>query len=58
MLNQLAAYFTKMFDSFQQPQTYQSELERYIVSKNPQTTHDVDYWTKQYDKKQNERGLV
>lgn len=28
-----------------------SQLEEYIISKNPQSACDVDYWTKQYSSK-------
>jgi hypothetical protein len=31
-----------------------SDLESYILSKNPQTTGDVDFWTAEYD---NERRI-
>lgn len=36
------------------PESYQSELEAYIASKNPQTQADVDHWLAEYD---NERRL-
>lgn len=26
-----------------------SDLEQYILSKNPQTNEDVEYWTRMYD---------
>ena len=48
----------KMFKRVEQSGTYGSELEAYIVSKNPQSTYDVEYWTNQFDKKQNERGWL
>ena len=35
----------------------QSSLESYILSKNPQTPADVDYWTREYDKHVWARGL-
>lgn len=53
MLLALMSYFNRLFQKIQ-PE-YGSELESYIVSKNPQNTYDVEYWTSQYDKKQNER---
>lgn len=34
------------------PSTYQSELERYIVAHNPQSTYDVEKLTQEFDKKQ------
>lgn len=54
----IIAYIHKMFKQVETPQTYGSELEAYIVSKNPQTTYDVEYWTSQFDKKQNERSWL
>jgi hypothetical protein len=33
-----------------------SEIEDYINSKNPQSVHDVEYWTKEYDNKIIYRG--
>lgn len=58
MLLSIIAYFAKLFKRVEQPGTYGSELETYIVSKNPQSTYDVEYWTNQFDKKQNERGWL
>jgi len=29
--------------------TYGSDLERYITSKNPQSTYDVEYWARRFD---------
>lgn len=31
--------------------SYGQDLESYIVSKNPQSTADVEYYTKEYDKR-------
>jgi len=50
MLNQLAAYFLKIFNM--RPVTYGSELEQYIVSKRPQSTEEIDHWTRQFDQNQ------
>lgn len=33
---------------------YQSEVERYLLSKNPQSPGDVDFWLAEYD---NERRI-
>ena len=54
----IIAYIQKMFKRIKESNTYGSELETYIVSKNPQSTYDVEYWTAQYDKKQNEKGWL
>ena len=56
MLSQLAAYFTKMFDT-QKHSQYGSELEQYIVSKRPQSVAEIDHWTRQFDKNQTQQGL-
>ena len=50
------ARIQKMFERVKEPVNYGTELEAYIVSKNPQSTYDVEYWTNQFDKKQNEKG--
>ena len=49
MLNQLAEYFHKMIQRFEQPQTYGSALEEYIVRHSPKNTCDVDRLTRQFD---------
>jgi hypothetical protein len=41
MLKEIKEFFT--------PKPTVSELEEYILSKNPQTCEDVEYWTKMYD---------
>ena len=40
ILERLAEMFPK--------QNYQTRLEAYITSKNPQNAADVDYWSRQY----------
>jgi len=42
MLNNMIGYIQKMFAGFEKPATYGSEVEAYIVSKNPQNAGDVD----------------
>ena len=49
LLERLAEMFPK--------QDYQSRLDRYLNSKNVQSTADVEYWVRQYDKNQ-ERNFV
>jgi hypothetical protein len=36
------------------PKTYQSELEEYINANNPQTTGDVDFYIRKFDRKKGE----
>ena len=56
MLLAIITYIKDLFKKVDAP--YGSELETYIVSKNPQSTYDVEYWTNQFDKKQNEKGWL
>lgn len=50
MLNAITEYIQKIYQSIDRPQTYSSALEAYIVSKNPQSTHDVEYWTQEFNR--------
>jgi hypothetical protein len=49
--------FTRWFN---QP-SHQTDLDEFISSKNPTTVAEVDYWTREFDKKQQDfvwaRGL-
>ena len=36
--------------------TYQSNLERFVISKRPQSTAEVDFWVRHYD--QNRYGSL
>ena len=49
LLEKLASWF--------EPRTYGSELEAYIVSKNPQTTAEVEKYAREYDDGIWARGL-
>lgn len=42
--------FRKLIQWFQKSQT-QSDLERFIISKNPTNAADVDHWTREYQNK-------
>lgn len=52
----LLDYIKQLFKTVK-PRTYGSSLETYIVSKNPQTTYEVEYWTRQYDNQYKEWAL-
>jgi hypothetical protein len=39
------------------PVSRQTELDRYISSKNPQTAADVEYYIKQYDEEQRRKFI-
>ena len=56
MSSSIIARIQKMFERIKEPVNYGTELETYIVSKNPQSTYDVEYWTTQFDKKQTQKG--
>jgi hypothetical protein len=49
ILQRLAAMFPR--------QDYQSRLEQYIVSHNPKTTVDVEYYERRFNQQQS-RGLL
>lgn len=55
-MNNIIAYIQKMFNNVEKPQTYGSELEAYIVSKQPKSTAEVEYWTQEFDRSQINRG--
>lgn len=62
-INSMLAYIPMLFTNKENSQdtiqsSYKSELEKYIISKNPQTVYDVDYWTTQYDRKQARRNWL
>jgi hypothetical protein len=52
MLTTMIGYIHKMFDDARKPVTYGTELEAYIVSKNPQNTYDVEAFAREYESKQ------
>lgn len=56
MLLQMLTYIPKLFNQSQKT-TYGSELERYIVARNPQSTYDVERLTQEFDKK-NSEGML
>lgn len=49
----LLKHFVQMFPK----QDYQSELDRYITSKNPKTPADIDYLMRLFEYK-NQRGWL
>jgi hypothetical protein len=51
MLNTMIGYIQKMYNDVKKPVTYGTELETYIVSKNPQNTYDVEAFARDYDYK-------
>jgi hypothetical protein len=51
MLSLIAAYVHQLIGPIEMKpkQTYGSELERYIVSHNPQSIYDVEQLTRKFD---------
>ena len=56
MLNTMIEYIQKIYNDVKKPVTYGSELETYIVSKNPQNTYDVEAFARDYDYKNKTQG--
>ncbi len=54
----MIAFIQKMFDTADKSQTYGSELERYVMSKGPQSVAEIDHWTRQFDRNQKQRGWL
>lgn len=52
MLSSLSEFFhTGLTYEKKKSSHYQSELEQYIISKNPQSVCDVEHWTQEFDRK-------
>jgi hypothetical protein len=54
MLDFLTAYLStaSIKNQFKFKNSDQAELDRYIASKSPSTAAEVDYWIREYDRKQ------
>jgi hypothetical protein len=52
----IIAYFNSLFKRVDKPSTYGSELEQYIVSKNPGSVAEIEFWTTQYDRSATKRN--
>lgn len=48
LIQKIAEYFKSFTES---SQDYRSGLEQFILSKNPTSIEDVEYWTRQFDLK-------
>jgi hypothetical protein len=42
-------YLTKIFNWLTKSYGYQDSLDSYLVTKNPKSAAEVDYWIRQYD---------
>jgi predicted oxidoreductase len=49
MFDFISAYFSQWFDSDSNLHEYGSDLEQYILAHNPQSIHDVEQLTKQFE---------
>lgn len=47
----ITGWIKKLAEEFQKPQTYGSQLEKYIARKNPQTTADVEILMRQFNQR-------
>jgi hypothetical protein len=47
MLDTIKTFLKTLFTT----SNYSTELEKFIVSKSPKDTYDVEYWTKEFDKR-------
>lgn len=54
LITHLINFIYRLFNNAES-QTYGSSLERFIVSKNPQSTYDVEYWTRRFDERVSSR---
>lgn len=55
LITALAGWVKSLVQAFQKPTTYGSELEAFIVSRDPQTAYDVDRLTREFDARQHGR---
>ena len=53
----IVGWVKSLSNSFEKPTTYGSELEAYIVSKNPQDACDVDRLAREFDQRMASRIL-
>lgn len=49
-------YIQKIYNDVKKPVTYGTELETYIVSKNPQNTYDIEAFARDYEYKNKTQG--
>ena len=47
----IVGWIKKLAEDFQNPATYGTELEKYIASKNPQNTADVEMLMRQFNQR-------
>lgn len=58
MLDFLIACLVNPIVQRQFKNTEQQQLDRYITSKNPSTAAEVDYWAREWDRKQTTQGWL
>lgn len=42
-------YLKSIINWFTRPNTYQTEIETYILSKRPTSVAEIEHWTRQYE---------
>ena len=58
MLDFLTIYLVRPIMKKQFEYTYETEIDQYISSKNPTTTAEVEYWEREYSRKQEKQGWL
>lgn len=53
MFKNITKFLTKLF----KPRDYSTDVEQYILSKNPKTPQDIDYWQRKFDQNAAQHGL-
>jgi hypothetical protein len=52
VLTPFSDYIAGLFKTLLSPQeSYHSDLEKYIISMNPTTNEEVEYYTRQFDRR-------
>lgn len=50
-------FIAELFENLSKGRTRQNELDAFISSKNPGTPSEVDYWAREFDRRQH-RSLI
>lgn len=56
MINFVSMYLSQWFDQSSNLHEYGSELESYILARNPQSIHEVELLTQQFQQQQLSQG--
>ena len=58
LISSIIAYIARQFNLVEETGTYGTELEKFIVSKNPQSTADIEHWAQQFNHARNTKGWL